>query len=49
MKNENGVVKKIIMGVILILILAIGFIMFPWNIWGRWKIKNKLIDKNQKI
>ncbi len=32
MKNENGVVKKIIMGVILILILAIGFIMFPWNI-----------------
>lgn len=32
MKNENSVVKKIIMGVILILILAIGFIMFPWNI-----------------
>jgi hypothetical protein len=26
------------MGVILILILAIGFIMFPWNIWGVWKI-----------
>lgn len=34
MKSENSVVKKIIMGVILILILilAIGFIMFPWNI-----------------
>lgn len=32
MKSENNVVKKIIMGVILILILAIGFIVFPWNI-----------------
>ena len=32
MKSENSVVKKIIMGIILILILAIGFIMFPWNI-----------------
>lgn len=32
MKSENSVVKKIVMGVILILILAIGFIMFPWNI-----------------
>lgn len=32
MKSENSVVKKIVMGVILILILAIGFIVFPWNI-----------------
>lgn len=32
MKNENNVVKKIIMGVILILILVIGFMVFPWNI-----------------
>lgn len=32
MKDEKGVVKKIIMGVILILILTIGFMMFPWNI-----------------
>jgi hypothetical protein len=32
MKEENNVVKKIIMGLILILILVIGFIVFPWNI-----------------
>ena len=32
MKEENNVVKKIIMGLILILILVLGFIMFPWNI-----------------
>lgn len=38
MKEENNVVKKIVMGLILILILALGFIMFPWNIW----LKNKL-------
>lgn len=32
MKEENNVVKKIIMGLILILILVLGFIVFPWNI-----------------
>ena len=32
MREENGVIKKIIMGLILILILVLGFIMFPWNI-----------------
>lgn len=32
MKYEKGVVKKIVMGFILILILIIGFMMFPWNI-----------------
>lgn len=31
-KDEKNVIKKIIMGFILILILTIGFIMFPWNI-----------------
>lgn len=32
MKDETGVIKKIIMGLILILILTIGFMVFPWNI-----------------
>ncbi len=32
MKGETGVIKKIIMGLILILILTIGFMVFPWNI-----------------
>lgn len=32
MKTESNVIKKIVMGIILIIILVIGFIMFPWNL-----------------
>ena len=32
MNNNNFELKRILMGLILILILIIGFIVFPWNI-----------------
>lgn len=32
MKTKSNVIKKIVMGIILIIILVIGFIMFPWNL-----------------